>query len=154
MKADLSVGSPAPSLAKASWIQGTPLSSFRPGKMHIVIVFGTRCGYCPGALIAMERLQEKYKDIGVELIGFANDKAATADAARARVDEWLSENIPNSNIPIDIESDSQPQVLRIPRSLLFRKHDLATVARVEIKHAHNTLKSGNRRQAQISSTAV
>ncbi|MBP2444019.1 redoxin family protein [Rhizobium leguminosarum] len=100
MKADLSVGSPAPSLAKASWIQGTPLSSFRPGKMHIVIVFGTRCGSCPGALIAMERLQEKYKDIGVELIGFSNDKAATADAARARVDEWLSENIPNSNIPI------------------------------------------------------
>nr|WP_245515217.1 hypothetical protein [Rhizobium leguminosarum] len=61
----------------------------------------TTCGPCGRALARLGSLQKKYSDIEVEVIGVAaNEKAATADEARAQVDAWLTTWLPHSKIRV------------------------------------------------------
>ncbi|WP_342585499.1 TlpA disulfide reductase family protein [Rhizobium leguminosarum] len=91
MTSTLNSGSPAPSSKVQRWLRGDPLSNFQLGKIYILDFFSTTCEPCGPALARLAQLQEKYSDIGVEVIGVsANEEAATADEARAQVDAWAS----------------------------------------------------------------
>ncbi|MBY3349022.1 TlpA disulfide reductase family protein [Rhizobium laguerreae] len=101
MTSSLNSGSPAPLIDVQDWLRGDRISNFQPGKIYILEFFSTTCSGCGPALSHLAQLQEEYSDMGVELIGVAaNEKAATADEARAQVDAWASKWLPNTNIRI------------------------------------------------------
>jgi thiol-disulfide isomerase/thioredoxin len=110
MLPDLPIGSPAPSIEMLTWIYGNPISAFQPGKIYIIELFATTCGYCPDALTGLGRLQEKYGDVGVEVFAVAaNERAETADAARVQVNTWLNKEVPNSQISIAFDLTGKMQ---------------------------------------------
>ncbi|TAW61437.1 TlpA family protein disulfide reductase (plasmid) [Rhizobium ruizarguesonis] len=104
MNAHFLIGSLAPSIETLTWIRGNPIFALERGKIHIVALFATTCGFCSKSLADLGQLQEKYRDIGLEALGVAaRERVATADEARARVDTWLNKELPNPTIPIAFE---------------------------------------------------
>ncbi|WP_017968977.1 TlpA disulfide reductase family protein [Rhizobium leguminosarum] len=104
MRSQFLIDSRAPSIEMLTWICGKPVFALQRGTIYIVALFATSCVFCPKALADLGRLQEKYRDMGVEAFGVAaRELAATADEARARVETWLNKKLPNSTIPIAFE---------------------------------------------------
>ncbi|MER9052401.1 TlpA disulfide reductase family protein [Mesorhizobium sp. M0910] len=88
----LQMGSPAPSIKVEDWLRGEPLANFQPGKVYIVEFWATWCELCMAEMLDLMRLQEKYRDSGLEVVGVAaNEDAATAVEARTKLDAWLTE---------------------------------------------------------------
>lgn len=100
----LLVESPAPPIKVESWLRGRPLTSFQPGKVYIVQFWATWCLPCAAAMVHLLRLQEKYKDRGLEIIGVAaHEHARTPHEAKTKLEEWLTKNVPNLNYRIAFE---------------------------------------------------
>ncbi|ARS72138.1 TlpA family protein disulfide reductase [Sinorhizobium meliloti] len=100
----LSVESQAPALKVRDWVRGEPLANFQPGKLYILEFCGTWCGPCVGAMLNLIELQETYKDSGVEVVAVAADeRAASADEARTKLDAWLTENFPKLNFRVGLD---------------------------------------------------
>ncbi|MER9070591.1 TlpA family protein disulfide reductase [Mesorhizobium sp. M0902] len=88
----LQMGSPAPSIKMEDWLRGEPLANFQPGKVYIVEFWATWCELCMAEMLDLMRLQEKYRDSGLEVVGVAaNEDAPTAVEARTKLDAWLTE---------------------------------------------------------------
>ncbi|MER9171143.1 TlpA family protein disulfide reductase [Mesorhizobium australicum] len=97
----LRMGSPAPSIKVEDWLRGEPLANFQPGRVYIVEFWATWCELCVAEVLDLMRLQEKYKDGGLEIVGVAADEdATTAVEARTKLDAWLIEKCPNLNYRI------------------------------------------------------
>ncbi|ANP91193.1 TlpA disulfide reductase family protein [Rhizobium beringeri] len=121
MASGLNSGSPAPSIKVQRWLRGDPLSNFQLGKIYILDFFSTTCEGCGPALARLAQLQENYSDIGVDVIGVAADeKAATADKARARVRHWVTKWLPHSNIRIAFDYSGEMDKHWMDASLSFR----------------------------------
>ncbi|ESZ71235.1 hypothetical protein X726_28610 [Mesorhizobium sp. L103C105A0] len=94
----LQMGSPAPSIKMEDWLRGEPLVNFQPGKVYIVEFWATWCELCIAEMLDLMRLQEKYRDSGLEVVGVAaNEDAPTAVEARTKLDAWLAEKCPDLN---------------------------------------------------------
>ncbi|MER8747083.1 TlpA family protein disulfide reductase, partial [Mesorhizobium sp. M1004] len=97
----LQMKSPAPSIKVDTWLRGEPLTNFQPGKVYIVEFWATWCEPCATEMLDLMRLQEKYKDGGLEVVGVAADEdAPTAIEARTKLDAWLTEKCSNLNYRI------------------------------------------------------
>ncbi|MER9638336.1 redoxin family protein [Mesorhizobium sp. M0228] len=97
----LRMGSPAPSIKVEDWLRGEPLANFQPGKVYIVEFWATWCELCVAEMLDLMRLQEKYKDGGLEVVGVAADEdAPTAIEARTKLDAWLTEKCSHLNYRI------------------------------------------------------
>ncbi|MET4331294.1 thiol-disulfide isomerase/thioredoxin [Bradyrhizobium sp. i1.15.2] len=104
----LGTESPAPSLKVENWLRGEPLTNFQPGKLYIVEFWATWCGPCVVAMPHLIKLQAKYKDEGLEVIGVAaSEQAPTADEARTKLDAWLTEKFSNLNYRIGFDSTGE-----------------------------------------------
>ncbi|MVT54121.1 redoxin family protein [Bradyrhizobium yuanmingense] len=91
----------APPIKVHSWLRGQPLKSFQSGKMYIVEFWATWCGPCVEAMPHLVRLQEQYRDRGLEVVGVAaSERAPTAKEARTSLDAWLTEKFPKLNYRI------------------------------------------------------
>jgi len=83
----LKVGDPAPALAVSTWLHGTPVKGFEPGRVYVVEFWATWCGPCRQIMPHMGDLQDEYRAKGVTFIGFAseaNDKEAKVNAFVAK----------------------------------------------------------------------
>ena len=56
----LMLGDRAPAIQVAEWIQGTPVTSFEPGKTYVVEFWATWCGPCKIAIPHLNELSKQY----------------------------------------------------------------------------------------------
>lgn len=68
-EAKLKAGDAAPSLSISKWVKGEPVEAFAKGKVYIVEFWATWCGPCKVSIPHVTKLQEKYKDKGLVVIG-------------------------------------------------------------------------------------
>lgn len=66
------LGSKAPPLAIANWVKGEKAEKFEPGKAYIVEFWATWCGPCIQNIPHLTKLQKKYKDRGLVVIGISS----------------------------------------------------------------------------------
>lgn len=65
----LMVGDRAPELSIAKWIKGDPVKKFVKGKVYIVEFWATWCPPCIASMPHLTKLQKKYRDKGLTVIG-------------------------------------------------------------------------------------
>jgi thiol-disulfide isomerase/thioredoxin len=67
--ATLSEGDPAPRLYVSKWIRGEPIKTFQPGTAYLVEFWATWWLPCREAMAHLNRLQHKFHDKGLVVIG-------------------------------------------------------------------------------------
>ena len=116
----LSMESQAPAIKAQNWIGGEPLANFQPGTVYVLEFFSTTCPHCVAPMLNLIQLQEKYRDRGLEVVGVAaEERAATADDARAHLDPWLTENVPKLNFRVGIDCTGEMEKLWKEASFSF-----------------------------------
>ncbi|MEX2213789.1 MAG: redoxin family protein [Phycisphaeraceae bacterium] len=65
----LKLGDAAPKLHVSKWINGKPVESFEKGKVYIIDAWATWCGPCIAAMPHLSKLNTKYAEKGVVVIG-------------------------------------------------------------------------------------
>jgi thiol-disulfide isomerase/thioredoxin len=86
---ELSVGDPAPPLQASRWIKGPKVERFERGKVYVLDFWATWCGPCIESFPRLTRLQKKYADKGVTVIGVSiweEDQGAVEPFVKARSD--------------------------------------------------------------------
>jgi len=82
----LVVGDTAPALSIEKWVKGTPVKGFEKGKVYVVEFWATWCGPCVRSMPHLTKLQEKYKDKGLTIIGTTSaDETNTLEAVEKMV---------------------------------------------------------------------
>lgn len=101
---NLSMESQAPAIQAQNWIGGEPLANCQPNNVYVLEFFSTSCPHCVAPMLNLIQLQEKYRDRGLEVVGVAaNERAGTADEARAHLGPWLTENVSKLNFRVGID---------------------------------------------------
>lgn len=67
--ATLHEGDAAPKLYVSKWVQGEPVTEFKPGTIYIVYFWSTWWSPCKDSIAHIHRLHNKYKDKGVVVMG-------------------------------------------------------------------------------------
>jgi thiol-disulfide isomerase/thioredoxin/tetratricopeptide (TPR) repeat protein len=70
----LFIGDPAPPLTVAQWVRGEPVGQLDKGTIYVVEFWATWCGPCVRAVPHLSRLQERYKDQGVVVVGIGSSE--------------------------------------------------------------------------------
>lgn len=113
MTPSLAPGDPAPPLAVRKWLQGEPLATLEPGKVHVVEFWASWCGPCKVEMPHLVGLAKKYEGKVIFIGVSVWDNPTDAEKSWAVV---------GSPIPYRLAED------KIPESLLTEK-DPATFAR-------------------------
>jgi thiol-disulfide isomerase/thioredoxin len=72
----LDVGSVAPPIEIAHWVQGEPVDQFQPGHTYVVEFWATWCGPCRDGMPHIAELQQQYQG-NVTFIGVTGENEAT-----------------------------------------------------------------------------
>jgi len=72
----LRIGSKAPEVRLASWVQGEPVEEFQPGHTYVVEFWATWCGPCRAGMPHISKLQEQHAG-DVTFIGVTREDEST-----------------------------------------------------------------------------
>ncbi|OKO84313.1 alkyl hydroperoxide reductase [Bradyrhizobium sp. NAS96.2] len=115
----LRMESPAPPMIVKSWLRGQPLTSFQIGVVYIIEFWATSCGPSVAAMLYLARLQRKYRDSGLEVIGVASQwRASTTAEPRIEFDACLTETLSRLNYRVALDTDEMRNAWSDPRSSL------------------------------------
>jgi thiol-disulfide isomerase/thioredoxin len=67
--AALTIGDPPPKLQVGKWIQGDPVTEFKPGTVYIIEFWATWCGPCRDSIPHLNELYQQFKDRNLVVIG-------------------------------------------------------------------------------------
>ncbi|MCI0498682.1 MAG: TlpA family protein disulfide reductase [Planctomycetales bacterium] len=91
---------PAAMLRSLTWIKGQPVK-FQPGQVYVVEFWATWCPPCKTSIPHLTKIQEKFKDKGVTVIGITNETAI------GDVKKFVAEQGGNMNYTVAIDSEQQ-----------------------------------------------
>jgi len=74
---ELKVGSPAPAITVAEWVQGDEISIDQAGKTYVIEFWATWCVPCKKAIPHLSDLYQKHKNRGLVVIGVSDEPPAT-----------------------------------------------------------------------------
>ncbi|ADV61209.1 Redoxin domain protein [Isosphaera pallida ATCC 43644] len=102
----LSIGDKAPKLQVKNWVQGEPVTEFKPGQIYVVEFWATWCGPCRATIPHVNDLQTKYGD-KVIVIGanvWENDVAGVAPFVKQMGDK-MTYRVATDDVPGDDPSE-------------------------------------------------
>jgi thiol-disulfide isomerase/thioredoxin len=82
----LKVGDKAPALSIEHWVKGEPVKTFEPGKVYVVEFWATWCGPCIKNMPHLTKLQKRYQDKGLTIIGVSSQDRRGIDDVRPFVE--------------------------------------------------------------------
>ncbi|MFM2163774.1 MAG: hypothetical protein RL325_211 [Planctomycetota bacterium] len=82
---ELKVGSPAPALSVAEWVQGEEISLDQAGKTYVVEFWATWCGPCKKAIPHINELYQKHRSRGLVVIGVSDEPPSTVKPFLAKM---------------------------------------------------------------------
>ena len=100
-----------PSLA--SWVKGTPITSFTPGKVYVFEFFSTSCSHCKEFAELITRLARTYGAQGAEFIAITDEEAPIVKA-------WLALPGKLSEVPYSVVSDPDRSAMITLQNGTFR----------------------------------
>ncbi len=77
----LKIGVAAPALNGLEWIKGDPVS-LKKGTIYVLEFWATWCGPCRTSIPHLTKMQEKYKDKNVKIIGVSTDKSSEVNKVK------------------------------------------------------------------------
>jgi thiol-disulfide isomerase/thioredoxin len=69
----LMVGDDAPELTIEKWVQGGGFARLEMGKVYVIDMWATWCVPCIAGMPRLSRLQQKYRDAGLVVVGVTNE---------------------------------------------------------------------------------
>lgn len=81
-----------------TWVQGTPVTSFTPGKVYVFEFFSTNCSHCKEFAEVITRLARTYGALGAEFIAITDEEAPIVKA-------WLDQPGKRNEVPYAVVSD-------------------------------------------------
>ena len=100
-----------PSLA--SWVKGTPITSFTPGKVYVFEFFSTSCSHCKEFAELITRLARTYGAQGAEFIAITDEEAPIVKA-------WLAQPGKLNEVPYSVVSDPDRSAMITLQNVTFR----------------------------------
>ena len=100
-----------PSLA--SWVKGTPITSFTPGKVYVFEFFTTSCSHCKEFAELITRLARTYGAQGAEFIAITDEEAPIVKA-------WLELPGKLNEVPYSVVSDPDRSAMITLQNGTFR----------------------------------
>ena len=100
-----------PSLA--SWVKGTPITSFTPGKVYVFEFFSTSCSHCKEFAELITRLARTYGAQGAEFIAITDEEAPIVKA-------WLDQPGKLNEVPYAVVSDPDRSAMITLQNGTFR----------------------------------
>ena len=100
-----------PSLA--SWVKGTPITSFTPGKVYVFEFFSTSCSHCKEFAELITRLARTYGAQGAEFIAITDEEAPIVKA-------WLALPGKLNEVPYSVVSDPDRSAMITLQNGTFR----------------------------------
>lgn len=87
LKGRLLVGDAAPALNIEKWVKGQPVTGFEKGKVYVVEFWATWCPPCRDSIPHLTKLQDKYADQGLTIIGVSSERGGL-EKIEPFVAEW------------------------------------------------------------------
>jgi thiol-disulfide isomerase/thioredoxin len=97
----------------ASWVKGTPITSFTPGKVYVFEFFSTSCSHCKEFAELITRLARTYGAQGAEFIAITDEEAPIVKA-------WLALPGKLNEVPYSVVSDPDRSAMITLQNGTFR----------------------------------
>ena len=97
----------------ASWVKGTPITSFTPGKVYVFEFFSTSCSHCKEFAELVTRLARTYGAQGAEFIAITDEEAPIVKA-------WLAQPGKLNEVPYAVVSDPDRSAMITLQNGTFR----------------------------------
>jgi len=102
----LGIGDSAPKISVDKWVKGSAVEGFEEGKIYVMEFWATWCGPCRTSIPHLTKLQEKYKDNNVSIIGCAIwQRGDTQDVRESTVTSFVEDQGDKMNYTIAVDND-------------------------------------------------
>jgi thiol-disulfide isomerase/thioredoxin len=107
----LTIGDAAPPLDVEAWVRvpegQMPVGAYEPGQIYVIEFFATWCGPCLRSFPNLSRLQSRYKDQGVHIVGVNVLERAYDEQTLARIEAYTEKHADLMKYPAAYDGPSR-----------------------------------------------